>query len=241
MMVENYQGWGFIFLVLTLGFIFRNTLKKIIMPMLSVSKSIARTRIAIPGYVKFFLGVAVLVATLFTFRMEMKVSGPFTVMPLHNADVRAQVEGIIDHIYVDEGDFVEKGAVIARLSDRDYAAELRKTSAEIEAKQAQLKLLKLGARKEEIELARTQVAKAEELARFADGYQVRDKLQYEQRLISIEELEKSQEMAVIRQKELQEARQKLKLLQLGNRPEEIEAIEAEGRRLESHQNYLTDQ
>ena len=60
--------------------------------------------------------------------------------------------------------------MIARLSDRDYTAELRKTSAEIEAKQAQLKLLKLGARKEEIELAGTQVAKAEELARFADGY-----------------------------------------------------------------------
>jgi len=62
-------------------------------------------------------------------------------MPLHNAMCVHRWRAIIDQIYVDEGDFVEKGAVIARLSDRDYTAELRKTSAEIEAKQAQLKKL----------------------------------------------------------------------------------------------------
>jgi len=90
-------------------------------------------------------------------------------------------------------------------------------------------------------LAKTQVAKAEELAKFADGYQLRDKLQYEQKLISIEELEKSQEGAVTRQKELQEARQRLKLLLSGSRPEEIEALEADVRRLEAHKTYLVDQ
>ena len=241
MMVANYQGWGFILSVLTIGFIFRNTLKKIVMPILSIRKSIVRTRIIVPGYIKFCLGTIAGLSILTLFHMEMKVSGPFTVMPLHNADVRAEVEGIIDQIYVGEGDLIEKGAVIARLSDRDYTAELRKTSAEMEAKQAQLKLLKLGPRKEEIELAKTQVAKAEELAKFADGYQLRDKLQYEQKLISIEELEKSQEGAVTRQKELQEARQRLKLLLSGSRPEEIEALEADVRRLEAHKTYLVDQ
>ncbi len=103
MMVANYQGWGFILFVSALGFIFRSKLKKMVMPILSVSKSMVRTRIAVPGYVKFIFVVAVVLAALLFFRMEMKVSGPFTVMPLHNADVRIEVEGIIDHIYLDEG------------------------------------------------------------------------------------------------------------------------------------------
>jgi multidrug efflux pump subunit AcrA (membrane-fusion protein) len=93
-------------------------------------------------------------AVLFLGRMELKVSGEFKVLPVHNSDVRAEVEGIIDEIYADEGDVVNKGVMIVRLSDRDPQAELRKITAEINEKRAKLKMLKAGTRQEEIELTR---------------------------------------------------------------------------------------
>src|SRR6267378_4431581 len=105
------------------------------------------------------IGAAIL--ALFQFR-ELKIGGAFDVLPVQNADVRAQVEGIIEQIYVSEGQVVQQGELIARLSDRDDLAELRKTEAAIAEARAKLKLLEAGPRAEEIVLARASVAKAQE-------------------------------------------------------------------------------
>src|SRR5678815_2059072 len=90
----------------------------------------------------------------------MCIRDRFRVLPVHNSDVRAEVEGIIDQIYADEGDVVNKGVMIVRLSDRDPQAEFRKITAEIDEKRAKLKMLKAGTRREEIELARMEAGTA---------------------------------------------------------------------------------
>ncbi len=240
-MFGRYQGWGFILFAATLGFLFRQPLKKFLLPITSRLQTGLSKGVALPKRAKLGVGCAALLALLFFCRMELKVAGPFTVLPLHNADVRATVEGIIAEIHADEGDFVELGAPIARLSDRDYSAELRKTGAEIEAKQAQLRLLKAGPRREEIDLTRTQLAKGEERLRFARGHLGRDKLLVEQKLISEKEFEETKELVAVREKELQEANERLKLLLAGSRPEEIEALGAEIHRLTAQECYLQDQ
>src|SRR5262245_21954457 len=240
-MVTRYQGWGFVLFATTLGFIFRQPIRKSLLPITSRFQSLLSQGIVLPKRARIGLGFAALLVVLFFWRLELKVSGPFTVLPLHNADVRATVEGIIEEIFADEGDFVDQGTPIARLSDRDYSAELRKTRAEIDAKQAQLNLLKAGPRVEEITLARTQVAKAEERLTFSRGHLERDKLLVEAKLISETEYEDTKELVAVRVKELEEARERLKVLLAGSRPEEIEALEADLRRLNSHGNYLQDQ
>ncbi|HEU0006062.1 MAG TPA: efflux RND transporter periplasmic adaptor subunit [Terriglobia bacterium] len=100
-------------------------------------------------------GVAL--GVLFFGQAELRVAGPFNILPRENADVRAKVEGILERIYVDEGDEVNEGQVIARLSDRDQRAELQKIESDLEAKRARLQLLLAGPRLEEIELARKAV------------------------------------------------------------------------------------
>ena len=110
--------------------------------------------------VKILLLCAVGLAALFLGRMELTISGEFTVLPSHNADVRAQVEGIIEEIFVREGDQVQRGDLIARLSDRDYRAELSMVEAEVDEKRAQLKMLEAGPRQEEIALASNAVETA---------------------------------------------------------------------------------
>src|SRR5207249_3825915 len=82
--------------------------------------------------------------------LDLRVSGPFSILPVENADVRASVEGIIEKIAVDEGDHVNKGDLIARLSDKDLLPTFRQTEAEIRETHAKLQMLVAGPTTEEI-------------------------------------------------------------------------------------------
>ena len=93
--------------------------------------------------------------------LNLTVSGEFTLLPRHNADVRAEVEGIIERMYMTEGQEVVAGDTIARLGDREYAARLAAIEAESAEKTARLEQLRAGPRAEEIKAARVAVAKAE--------------------------------------------------------------------------------
>ena len=101
-------------------------------------------------------GCVVVVALLFG-HGQLRVSGPFIVLPRENADVRASVEGIVEQVYVNEGDHVEEGDLIAKLVDRDLQAELQKTLSDVAAKRARLRMLVAGSRPEEIDLAKKQL------------------------------------------------------------------------------------
>jgi multidrug resistance efflux pump len=155
--------------------------------------------------------------------------------------VRAEVEGIIQEIYADEGQTVQKGAPIVMLSDRAYRAQLRKTTAEMEERQARLKLLRAGTRPEEIDLAKTLLAKAEERVVFATNLLRTIQTLFQEQLISKKEVEDARETVAVRHKEVQEAQDKLNLLRAGSRREEIEATEAEISRLQAHLQYLDEQ
>src|SRR5205823_8900666 len=94
---------------------------------------------------------------LYMVPMELKVSSEFKILPLKNSEVRAEIEGIISEIYVDEGAVVNPGDPIARLVDRDLRTELQMNEATIAEKTAKLKMLRAGTRPEEIDLARRAV------------------------------------------------------------------------------------
>jgi multidrug efflux pump subunit AcrA (membrane-fusion protein) len=200
-LVEQYQAWGFTLFVFLLTGVFRNSARR------SIAK--VHSQFTAPrGWIRALKRTGTLVAVLaalsaglFFWKMELKVAGEFVVLPNHNADVRAKVEGIIQSIYHDEGDSVSKGELIARLADRDLRAELRKVTAEIDERRAKLKMLQAGPRPEEIELVRTAVAKAEERLKFARHQLERDKTLYDQLLLSRKDFELSQEQLSIRQKE----------------------------------------
>jgi multidrug resistance efflux pump len=172
---------------------------------------------------------------------ELRIGGPFDALPIHNADVRAEVEGIVDEICVQEGGFVAQGGVVARLSDRDHRAELRKIAAESDEARARLKLLEAGSRAEEIELARTTIGKNEERVKFGKSRLGRDQLLFDQKLISAKELEDSEAYLADRQNEVAEAAGRLDLLRAGSRPEAIEEVKAEITRLEAQRFYIDEQ
>ena len=147
-----------------------------------------------------------------SYRAELKVSGEFRILPVHKAEVRAQVEGIVEEVLRDEGDEVKAGDLIARLSDHDVRAELEKLTPEIAEKRAVLKKLVAGARLEELDLARTAVVKGEERLKFAQGLLEMEKELYENKLSSRKEHDSAAELAAVRAKELEESKGSLKLL-----------------------------
>jgi multidrug resistance efflux pump len=193
---------------------------------------------------RLVFGVAFLSAVLpvvFFVRMELRISGSFVIQPVQNADARAEVGGTIEAIYVDEGSRVRKGDLIARLSDRDNRTALLRTQADIDQNTARLKVLEAGARPEEIELARTAVARAEGRLHFARKNLERDQQLLQEQLISQKDFEASKQAVVDGQSDLADARQRLQLLLAGSRPEDIEAAKAGIAELETQRRYLENQ
>ena len=190
---------------------------------------------------RLLLAAAAALAIAALGRWELRVRGPFLVLPIHNADVRAAVDGTIDSVFVREGQAVRQGERIARLSDRDLTAELRKTQAAIEQSRARLALLEAGPTPQEVAVAKAELGKATDHVAHARERLRMDKTIYEQELISRRDYLATRDEAATAQGDLAEARSRLALLVKGARPEEVAAARAELAGLQSQRDYLEEQ
>jgi len=240
-LTSKYQGWGFVFFLIFLFGMFRRRLGTLFYQPLAWLRAAGGNffKLSKPKRIAVYLAAAA--AVLFLIRMPLTVTGEFAILPLHNADVRAEVEEIITHVFVEEGDTVQPGEPVVQLSDRALNAELQKTISEKEKLEARLKLLKIGPRPEEVKLAQTRVAKAEGQLRFAGKNLERTQALFDRRLLSQREFEQVQESVSVLGKELEEEKSILKVLLAGSRKEEIEALEAEVEGLLAQENYLRTQ
>jgi membrane fusion protein (multidrug efflux system) len=60
-----------------------------------------------------------------------------------NVEIRPQVEGLLDKIHVDEGDFVEKGQLLFSINSMPYLERLKNAQAAVEVEKAKLENAKL--------------------------------------------------------------------------------------------------
>ncbi|MCI0747292.1 MAG: HlyD family efflux transporter periplasmic adaptor subunit [Verrucomicrobia subdivision 3 bacterium] len=240
-LTERYGAWGFVCFSALLAGVFRYSIRDAVRSLRGESTGAKSRGRRAMRWAKLALIGGAIGALLFYAPMELRVPGEFVVLPSHNADVRAEVTAIIHEIFRDEGEAVRAGDVIARLSDRDFRAELQKTAAEIAEKEARLKLLRAGARPQEIQLAKTTAAKAEERVKFAATEMERNRALFQERLLSQKDFEQAQELVSLRRKEFEEATNQLAVIYAGTRPEEIEATEAALNRLVAQRGYLEEQ
>jgi putative peptide zinc metalloprotease protein len=181
---------------------------------------------------------AAALALVFLGTMELRIGGSFAVLPDENADVRAEVDGIVDDIPVDEGDTIRAGDVIARLSNHALVAELSKTEAAIRESRAFLQKLEVGPTAEEIAVVRAAIAKTEDRLRFAKGGVNRFTALFETASATRQEFEAAQELATTAENDLAEARGRLALQLRRSRPEDIEATTARLAALQTQQRFL---
>ena len=186
------------------------------------------------------LGVAAMGA-LFFGHAELRVKGPFNVLPIDNADVRAAIDGVVDVIYAHEGDFVRKGDLIARLADIDTRAALDKTEAQITQTNANLRKLEAGPTDAEIEVARANVTKAKDARKYAQKRLTMMQRGLDEKLISRKEYEETAALESAARNDLITAEDELQVLLNGSRPEDIEATKAQVEQLETDRNHLKEQ
>lgn len=165
-MVASYQAVGFLVFCGVLMVFFRQSLMRVLARPMAWFTSLTARLPGIRPTVLVSLLIA-LSAICWYGRMELKLSAESRIMPVRNAEVRAEVEGLIAEVFVDEGDDVHPGDPIARLDDEVYVAQLRKLEAEIGEARASLKMLQAGARSEEIELAQRELQTAQTRADHA--------------------------------------------------------------------------
>lgn len=175
--------------------------------------------------------VVVLLLCLFPYRYEP--SGDFEVLPSARADVRALVAGDVREVLVSEGETVEKGQALARVSDAESRAKVAASEASLAQLKADLALLEKGAKTEEIEVAKGRVATLERRARFSRATESRLIKAYKEGGISIDEYERARGTAEVDEQLLEEARRSLALIESPARGEMLDATRAEMARAEA--------
>jgi HlyD family secretion protein len=142
-------------------------------------------------------------------------------------DIAARLSGTLEHISVQEGEKVEEGQLIGRLSRSDLVAQTQRDALGVIAAEAKLNDLVDGARQQEIEAASAQVAFKEAAQQKAQQDLTRAESLFEAGALSEEELEQARLRLMQIDTELKVAQSELNLLQAGSRPATIEAAKTE--------------
>ncbi|HXY69943.1 MAG TPA: efflux RND transporter periplasmic adaptor subunit [Gemmatimonadales bacterium] len=143
-----------------------------------------------------------------------------------DAQLGFQAAGRIDTILVDEGDRVKEGQLLARLDQTELAARRQQAAAQLAAAQAGLTELEHGSRTQEVQQGRDALAAAEQ--KLADARRDLDRTRrlFDGGAVSREALDKDQLASDVAQSNRDQAAQALQLLEVGPRPERIEAQRA---------------
>jgi HlyD family secretion protein len=143
-----------------------------------------------------------------------------------DAQLGFQAAGRIDTILVHEGDQVRAGQELARLDQTELEARRAQAAAQLAAAQAMLTELRRGSRSEEVQQGRDALAAANQ--RLADAQRDLDRAQrlFDGGAVSRETLDKAQLAFDVAHSQHDQAAQALRLLEVGPRPERIEAQRA---------------
>jgi multidrug resistance efflux pump len=102
-----------------------------------------------------------------TSAVETADSGPVTleskgyIIPAHQILVSPKVSGMVEKLFIEEGQRVKKGEILAVLEQVDYAADVAGAEAALSAAKQQLLELETGFRPEEIEQANAELKESE--------------------------------------------------------------------------------
>jgi len=143
-----------------------------------------------------------------------------------DAQLGFEAAGRIDTILVHEGDRVRAGQELARLDQAELNARRQQAAAQLAAAQATLTELERGNRTQDVQQGRDAVAAANQ--RLADAQRDLDRTRrlFDGGAVSREALDKAQLAFDVAQSQHDQAAQALQLLEIGPRPERIEAQRA---------------
>jgi HlyD family secretion protein len=173
--------------------------------------------------------------------LTVRIEANGTVVPIQTVNLSPKSAGVVQKLYVEQGDKVEAGKIIAQMDSATLQAELTQARAGLAQAEANVAQVRSGSRSETIAQAQSNVAQAEAQVREAQARLdlASDRVRRNQSLadegaISRDRLdevlsESQRARATVEQAQatVREARQRLAELQTGSRPEEIAQAEAQ--------------
>jgi multidrug resistance efflux pump len=149
--------------------------------------------------------------------------GKVETLPGYDVDLgTGELAGRIAKIFVNEGDTVSAGQIVAVLDNEDLMALVKQSEQEWRVEQGRLKELESGARKEEIAAAAATVAGAQARRNEARNQLARNRELLAQRLIPQSTLDAAEAAFRTAQAVLDKAEQNKKLLEAGPKPETVQ-------------------
>ena len=238
-LTSRYQATGFAAFTVFLGLVFPQPMRRLltrgssapVAPSAPAGPAIYTATTSVNGgktkgrarRAAWLLAASGVVALLFVAHITLRVAGSFELLPARNADVPATLAGIIERVYVEEGQVVRTGDTLARLADGEHRARLRALEADVAEQQAKLRLLRAGARPEEIALAQLAVSRVEKPLGVAEAEAERQHQLSAKQLATPADVERAEEQVAVLGNELEQARGRLAMLRAGSRPESIAA------------------
>jgi HlyD family secretion protein len=173
--------------------------------------------------------------------LQVQISASGTVQPIQTVNLSPKNPGILEELFVQQGERVARGQIIARMANDDVEAQMLQAQARVDRAAARLAEVRAGNRPEDIAQAEARVQQAEATVNEAQARLnlAQERVRRNQALadegaISGDELdevlntaETARASLAQSQASLQEARRGLELQRNGSRAEEIAAAEAD--------------
>lgn len=96
-----------------------------------------------------------------TKNVTLRITASGKVVPVQSVNISPKNPGVLAQLYVEQGDRVEQGQIIARMDIGDIQAQILQYSANVAQAQAQLAEARAGSRPQEISQAKARLAQAE--------------------------------------------------------------------------------
>ncbi|MBE9179412.1 efflux RND transporter periplasmic adaptor subunit [Oculatella sp. LEGE 06141] len=185
--------------------------------------------------------ISALTVPVETRALTVRIGASGTVQPVQTVNISPKNAGILRELYVEQGDRVTQGQVLARMESDDIAAEITQARARVAQAQANLDQVRSGNRPEEIAQAQAGVEQAEAVVvegearlNLAEERVRRNRALQQEGAISQDDLdqvlnEAETARASVEQSRarLREARQTLSLQRSGSRSEDVASAEAQ--------------
>ncbi|HKQ98115.1 MAG TPA: HlyD family efflux transporter periplasmic adaptor subunit [Candidatus Polarisedimenticolia bacterium] len=224
-LVPLYEGRGALAALLLLLFVMHKPILGAIAALPPIAWLLDRRG----GWLRWSVRVAIptaLLAVLFL-PYPYRTGGAFQFLPARRAEIRTEVEGVIEEVLVREGEQVAAGQPIARLGTRNHSRNLAAAKARLEGARARLSLVERGPRPEQVASAESKVASAAVEANWAAERAGRIERLHKDSLVSDQDYESALAAREYAAAELDESKATLVLATSRARPDAIRALRAE--------------
>lgn len=155
-----------------------------------------------------------------------------------NVTVSSKVNGEVISILKDEGDKVKTGDTVLIIDPTIYQIKLREAEASLLAAEAQLELVKVGARKEDIQQAEQTLKQAEVNFQSAENDKMRYENLYQTKSISRKQYEDALTRYEIALAQFNSAKENLRKIKNISRPEELKQVKANYERFKANVDLI---